>query len=465
MTETLNVSALGVGRRWSVLVICALALFLVGLDTTIVTTGLTHMGTELGVDAGALSWVVDAYTVVFASLLVTAGALADRFGRRRVLRIGLGVFGTSSLLCAVAGTLPMLIVARAVQGVGASMLSPVALAIVVNVMRDPRERARAIGVWGAMFGLSMAAGPLTGGVLLAVFDWRALFWINVPLVLIVLVLVALVVPETRGEKVRRFDVPGQLLLTTILGIAVGVLIEGPGRGWQDRWVLSGIVVLVVLVWVFIRVESRRQDPLIDPGLFRIPSFTGAILGAVAVFVAFSMTLLLTTRIVRESWGWAAIDAGALTLPMALGATVFAPVSGLLVSRNGPRRPLIGAGALPAAGGACLLIAVESGEPLALVAAYLLVGSGIGCANAPITNTAVSGLPPERAGVAGGTASAARQVGTALGIAIAGSLLTDARPEQYAGASLPGWSIVAACGLLLIMVGTLARRGTHPRHAE
>ncbi|TSI14503.1 MFS transporter [Brevibacterium aurantiacum] len=458
----MDVPALGVRRRWSVLAVCALALFLVGLDTTIITTGLTQIGRGLAVDAAALSWVADAYTVVFASLLITAGALADRIGRRRVFRIGLLVFGASSLLCAVAGSLPMLIAARAFQGVGASMLSPVALAIVVNVMRDPRERAQAIGVWGAMFGLSMAAGPLTGGVLLTVFDWRALFWINVPVILVVLALVALVVPESRGQKIRRIDLPGQLLLIAILGIAVGLLIEGPRHGWQEVWVLPAIAGLVVLLWVFARVEQRRSEPLIDPGLFRVPSFTGAILGAVAVFVAFSMTLLLTTRIVQGSWEWTAIDAGVLILPMALGATVLAPVSGFLVGRYGPRPPLLGAGALLALGGACLLIAVETGQALVLMVAYLLVGSGIGLANAPITNTAVSGLPPDRAGVAGGTASSARQVGTAIGIALAGTLLADASPGQYAGASLPGWIIVAACGLLLITVGVLAARSTHPQ---
>lgn len=437
------------------LVICALALFLVGMDTTIVTTGLTQIGAGLDVDTGALSWVVDAYTVVFASLLVTAGALADRFGRRRVFRIGLLVFGASSLLCAIAGSLPMLVAARALQGVGASMLSPVALAIVVNVMRDPRERAQAIGVWGAMFGLSMAAGPVTGGALLAVFDWHALFWINVPVVLTVLALVALIVPESRGQKIRRIDLPGQLLLITILGTAVGLLIEAPRHGWQAPWVIPVIALLVVLVWVFIRVEQRGSEPLIDPGLFLVPSFTGAILGAVAVFVAFSMTLLLTTRIVQESWGWAAIDAGALTLPMALGATVLPPVSGFLVGRHGPRAPLLGAGALLTAGGACLMIAVEGTDVLAMVMAYLLVGSGIGLANAPITNTAVSGLPPDRAGVAGGTASTARQVGTAVGIAIAGTLVAGTNPAHYPAVSLPGWIIVTTCGVLVITVGLLA----------
>ena len=457
MTQTLNAPAIGTSHRWAVLFICALALFLVGLDTTIVTTGLVEIGAGVGADMVGLSWVVDAYTVTFASLLVTAGALADRFGRRRIFCIGLLVFGVSSLLCAAAGTLSVLVLARIAQGVGASMLSPVALAIVVNVMRDPKERAQAIGVWGAMFGLSMAAGPLVGGLLLSAFDWRSLFWINAPIVLAVFCLVTLVVPESRGQKVRPIDVPGQLLLVAVLGLAVALLIEGPRHGWASAWVPAGTALLVALVWSFVWIEKRRKYPLIELKLFLVPSFTWAILGAAAVFVAFSMTLLLTTRIVQDSWGVGGVEAGALILPMALAATAFAPASGFLVGRYGPRTPLLGAGALFVCGGACLLVAVETSHLLTLSVAYLLVGSGIGFANAPITNTAVSQLPPERAGVAGGTTSTARQLGTAIGIALAGSMLAPSTPEHYVGASLPGWIVVSACGAFLILVGAFATK--------
>lgn len=449
-------TGLSVRRRWLVLVICASALFLVGLDTTIVTVGLSHIGAGLGAEPGSLSWVVDAYTVVFASLLITSGALADRFGRRRVFQTGLVVFGAASLLCAAAGDLPVLIAGRALQGIGASMLTPVALAIVVNAMPDPKERAQAIGVWGAMFGLSMAAGPVVGGALITAFDWRAVFWVNAPVVLLALVLVAALVPESRGRRIRRIDLPGQLLLIVVLGLAVALLIEAPGLGWTSPVVLAGFGVLAVLVWVFVWVESRRREPLIDPGLFRVPSFTGAILGAVAVFVAFSMTLLMTTLFLQDAQGWAPLAAGAATLPMAFGATVFAPVSGFMVGRTGPQLPLLLAGTLILAGGLCLITLTGGMNVPALLMAYLLIGTGIGFANAPITNTAVSGLPPERAGVAGGTASTARQLGTAIGIALAGTLIAGVSPDRFAAASLPGWIIITACGGLLLAVGTLTR---------
>ncbi|MBB1025511.1 MFS transporter, partial [Dietzia sp. DQ12-76] len=244
-------------RRWAVVAVCGFALFLVGVDTTIVTIGLGEIGGALGVGADRLSWVVDAYTVVFAALLITSGALADRVGRRRVFTTGLVVFGIASLACASAPTLGVLITARAVQGVGASMLTPVALAIVVNVMTDPRERATAIGIWGAIFGLSMAAGPVTGGVLISSFDWRAVFWINVPVVLLALVLVALVVPESRGQHIRRIDAPGQALLIVLLVVAVGLLIEGPRTGWTASAALVGYGVLAVTLAAFIAIESGR----------------------------------------------------------------------------------------------------------------------------------------------------------------------------------------------------------------
>ncbi|WP_210769088.1 MFS transporter [Ruania alkalisoli] len=461
MSETMvdQASELNARQRWTVMVVCALALFLVGLDTTIVTIGLPQIAAGVSADPGRMAWVVDAYTVVFASLLITAGALADRFGRRRVFRTGLMVFGLASLACAVAPSLSFLIVARLAQGAGASMLSPVALAIVVNVMRDPAERARAIGVWGAVFGLSMAAGPVTGGALIAAFDWRSVFWINLPVVGVSLLLVAAVVPESRGSRWRRLDIPGQLLLVLFLGGLVALLIEGPHLGWLSPVVIVGYVLVLVVAIVFVLVESRSREPLIAPSLFRVVSFTGAVLGAVAIFVAFSLTLLVTTVLLQEGSGRSALAAGALTLPMAVAATVFAPISGNLVARVGPRLPLLGAGVAVVAAGVCLLIALSVwvtglNVPL-LVVGYVLLGVGVGLANAPITNTAVSGLPPDRAGVAGGTASTARQLGTALGVALGGSLVAQSASEDLATSTLAGWLVVMLCGGILILVSRTA----------
>ncbi|WP_067479004.1 MFS transporter [Actinomadura hibisca] len=451
--------ALSKRRRWTVLAVCCLSMFLVGLDTTIVNVGLPAIGDGLGIGTRGLEWTVDAYVLVLAALLISAGALADRFGRRRIFQTGLVVFGLASLACAVAPSAGVLVAARAVQGVGASMLSPVALAIVVNAMPDPRERAQAIGVWASVFGLSMAAGPVLGGALVAGFGWRSLFWINAPIIVAALALSAVFVPESRARQARRLDLPGQLLLTVVIGAAVGALIEGPHVGWTSPVVLGGWLLAAVAAAGFARVESRRDEPLIDLGLFRRPAFGTAFLGAVAVFVALNVTLLLNTLYLQHARGWTPLATGLATLPMAVGATVFAPLAGRLVGRIGARPPLILAGVFITAGGLCLAgLGQHTGVPLLLLA-YLLIGTGFGFSNAPITNTAVSGLPPARAGVAGAITSTARQLGAALGIAVAGGLVAGVAPAGLAQASRPGWWLVAACGAFLFLVAYAARPRT------
>ncbi|MFJ9826313.1 MFS transporter [Streptomyces sp. NPDC101160] len=449
-------------RRWTVLAVCCLSMFLVGLDTTIVNVGLPAIGRGLDTDTRGLEWIVDAYTLVLAGLLISSGALADRFGRRRVFQCGLAIFGAASLVCALAPSAGVLVAARAVQGVGASMLSPVALAIVVNAMPDPKERAQAIGIWASVFGLSMAAGPVTGGALLAGLDWRALFWINAPVIVAALLLSAVFVPESRGPRARRLDLPGQLLLTVALAAVVGVLIEGPRIGWTSPAALAGYAGAAAATAAFVWVEARRPEPLMDLRLFRRPVFSGAVVGAVAVFVALNTALLLNTLYLQHTRGWSALAAGVATLPLALGATVCAPWSGRMVGRTGPRLPLLLAGGFVTAGGACLVRLTPHTSVLLLLAAYALIGVGFGFANAPITNTAVNGLPPERAGVAGAITSTARQIGAALGIAIAGGLVTGAGPTGLAHASRPGWMLVAACGVLLLAVAQVSRPKEAPK---
>ncbi|MFJ4523634.1 MFS transporter [Streptomyces sp. NPDC088810] len=454
--------ALSRRRRWTVLAVCCLSMFLVGLDTTIVNVGLPAIGRGLDVGTRGLEWTVDAYTIVLAGLLISSGALADRFGRRRVFQWGLTVFGVASLACALAPSVGALVAARAVQGIGASMLSPVALAIVVNAMPDPRERAQAIGVWASVFGLSMAAGPVTGGALVAGLGWRSLFWINAPVIVAALVLSAVFVPESRARQARRPDVPGQLLLTVTIGVWVGVLIEGPRIGWASVAALAAYAVATAATAGFVWLELRRDEPLIDPRLFRGPVFSGAVLGAVAVFVALNAALLLNTLYLQHARGFSPLAAGTATLPMAVGATVCAPWSGRLVGRSGPRLPLCLAGGFLTAGGLCLA-GLDGDTSLSLLLfAYLLIGIGFGFANAPITNTAVGGLPPARAGVAGAITSTARQVGAALGIALAGGLVADTGPAGLAHASRPGWLLVAGCGLVVLLVARTAGRTPRAR---
>ncbi|WP_204299782.1 MFS transporter [Actinoplanes campanulatus] len=445
-------------RRRLVLAICATSIFLVGLDTTAVNVALPAIGDDLRLATADLEWAVDAYTLVLAGLMITSGALADRIGRRRVFRLGLALFGAGSVACALAPSIGVLVAARALQGAGGSMLSPVALAIVVSVITDPRERARAIGVWAAVFGLSMAAGPVLGGALISGLGWRTVFWANLPIIAVVLVLTALFVPESRTPKARRLDLPGQILLVVLLGAGVAVLIEGPRLGWTSPALLAGYTVIAAALAAFVRAESRHAEPLIDLDLFRRSPFAAAVGGAVAVFVALNVTLLLGTLYLQQVRGLRPVEAGLVTLPMALAATVCAPLSGHLVGRIGPRLPLRVAGACTVIGGALLVgLGDRTGTALLLVA-YLFTGIGVGFANAPITNTAVSGLPPERSGLAGGIASTARQVGAALGVAIAGGMVAGLRPDRLAGATRPGWVLVAACGLVILAVAQASPSG-------
>ncbi len=256
------------------LAVCATAMFLIGLDTTIVNVALPDIGRDLRTDTRGLQWTVDAYTIVFAGLLITSGSLADRYGRRRVFRTGLVIFGAASLACALAPSLEVLIAARALQGVGARCS---ARGAGHRGQRHARAAgtARAIGIWASVFGLSMATGPVLGGALTTALGWRAVFWAGVPIVLAALLLVALVVPESRGHRHRRLDLPGQVLLMTSIGLGVGLLIEMPRLHHATAGLIAGPLLLAVLVLAFVQVETRRPQPLMDPALFRRPAFAGA----------------------------------------------------------------------------------------------------------------------------------------------------------------------------------------------
>ena len=439
-------------HRWLVLGICSMSLFVVGLDTTIVNVALPSIGAGLGVGTRGLEWTVDAYTLVLAGLLISSGAVADRFGRRRVFQLGLVVFAVASVACGLAPSIETLIAARVLQGVGGSMLSPVALAIVVNVITDPKERAQAIGVWAAIFGASMALGPVTGGLLVSALGWRSVFWVSVPLILAALVLTARYVPESRSPRPRSIDVPGQLLLIACIGGSVALLIEGPHVGWD---LPVGYVLVAAALAGFVITSMRRREPIMDLRLFRRAPFAAAVIGAVVVFAGLNVTLLLSTLYLQHARGLSPAAAGLVTLPMAVAATVCAPLSGYLVGRFGPRLPLLLAGGFGAVGGLCLVTLTDHTSLAVLLPAYLCIGIGIGFANAPITNTAVAGLPAERAGVAGGITSTARQFGAALGVAVAGGLVAGAGPAGLAQASRPGWVLVAGCGLLLLAVARVS----------
>lgn len=272
-------------RRTLILAICCMSLFVVGIDNTIVNVALPAIQHDLNASVAGLQWVISGYTVVIASLLLLAGSTGDRLGRRRTFQIGLALFTLGSLLCSLAPRLGWLIAARVVQAAGGSMLNPVAMGIITNTFTEPRERARAIGVWGAVAGVSMALGPVAGGLLVGSVGWRAIFWINLPVGLAAMALAQRFVPESRAAKPRRPDPLGQVLMVLLLGLLTFTLIEAPDVGWAAPRTVAGFLVAAVAGVVFVLWESRCAEPLIDPRFFRSVPFAGATVIAVSGFAS------------------------------------------------------------------------------------------------------------------------------------------------------------------------------------
>ena len=439
-------------RPWLILGICCLSLLVVGIDVTIVNVALPSIGRGLRASLSDLQWTVDAYTLVIASLLMVSGSTADRFGRRRVFQAGLALFTLGSLLCSVATSVTALVVFRGLQALGGSMLNPVALSIISNTFTGRRERARAMGVWGAVFGISLALGPVVGGVLVSSLSWRAIFWINIPIGVAAIVLTQLFVPESKAGTARRFDPWGQLLVTVMLVTLTYAVIEGPADGWGSPLNAAMFAVAAVAAVSLVLVELRREQPLLDVRFFRSVPFSGASLIAVVAFGVLSGFMFLNTLYLQEARGYSALHAGLLTLPMAAMICLFAPVSGRLVGSRGPRLPLVVAGLATAASLALLTRLSDATSLPYLLAAYVVLGIACGLVNAPISNTAVSGMPNSQAGVAASVASVSRQTGLALGVAVTGSIVAGAPAAGLASASHAAWALLAVCGLVTAALG-------------
>ncbi|WP_455359331.1 MFS transporter [Streptomyces sp. SYSU K21746] len=453
----------GPHRRWLVLAICCMSLLIVSLDNTVLNVALPSMRDELGASVAGMQWTIDAYTLVLASLLMLAGSTADRIGRRRVFKAGLVLFTLGSLLCSLAPNLGSLVAFRMVQAAGGSMLNPVAMSIIINIFTDPRERARAIGVWGGVVGISMAAGPVIGGLLVDTVGWRSIFWINLPVGLAALLLTIRYVPESRAPKPRRPDPVGQLLIMALLGALTYAIIAVPSAGWTSPLILGCAALTVLALAGLLLYEPRRAEPLIDLRFFRSAEFSGATVIAVSAFAALSGFLFLNTLYLQDVRGLSALRAGLYMLPMAAVTFVCAPLSGRLVGSRGPRLSLVLAGVAMAASGlpfaAFGAFGAESGDAL-MFAGYVLFGIGFGMVNAPITNTAVSGMPRAQAGVAAAVASTSRQIGGTLGVAVIGAVLAvgvrsaSSYTEGFVEASRPAWWIITGCGLAVLLVGAL-----------
>jgi EmrB/QacA subfamily drug resistance transporter len=459
-------------RRLLVLAICCMSLLIVSLDNTVLNVALPSMQHDLDTTTSGLQWTIDAYTLVLASLLMLAGSTADRIGRKRVFVAGLIVFTIGSVLCSLAPNLDALVAFRMVQAVGGSMLNPVAMSIITNTFTDPRERASAIGAWGAVVGISMAAGPLVGGLLVDTVGWRSIFWINVPVGLAALLLTLRFVPESRAPKARRTDPVGQLLVIALFGSMTYAIIEAPNTGFGSVLPFAALA-LAALIGLLVY-EPRRAEPLIDLRFFRSAPFSGATVIAISAFAALGGFLFLSTLYLQNVRGLDALHAGLWMLPIAAPAFLCAPLSGRLVGRHGPRLPLLIAGVSITASGVLFAAFDAETSNVTLMIGYALFGVGFGFVNAPITNTAVSGMPRSQAGVAAAVASTSRQLGQTLGVAVIGAVLvagvgSASYADTFVSASVPGWWIIAGCGFAVLVLGAVTSgawaRGTAQRTAE
>ncbi len=446
-------------RRGLVLAICCMSMLIVGLDVTILNVALPSIQHDFGASVSGAQWTIDAYTLVIACLLMLSGSTGDRLGRRRTFQVGLIVFTLGSGLCSLAPGLGWLIAFRALQAIGGSMLNPVAMSIVTNVFTEPRERARAIGWWGGVAGVSIAGGPLVGGALVQAVGWRSVFWINIPVGIAAILLTARFVPESKAPHPRRLDPVGQALMILTLGLTVFGIIEAPNHGWGSTLILACFAGALLAGALLVYFEARHPEPLIDLRFFRSPPFSGAAVVAVCAFLSMGGFLFLNTLYLQEVRGYSALHAGVALLPMAGLMMIFSPLSGRVVGHRGPRPSLVIGGAAVLAAG--LVSAIPPGEPsdLRLFLGYALLGTGLGWVNAAITNTAVSGMPREQAGVAAAVASTTRQLGSALGVAIIGSVIAEhvtriAAGPAFTAAARTSWGIIALCGLLALIVGAV-----------
>ncbi|MGW2316574.1 MFS transporter [Streptomyces sp. CG4] len=444
-------------RRLLVLAICCMSLLIVSLDNTVLNVALPSMQRDLDTTTSGLQWTIDAYTLVLASLLMLAGSTADRIGRKKVFMAGLVVFSVGSLLCSIAPSLSLLVVFRMVQAIGGSMLNPVAMSIITNTFTDARERARAIGVWGAVVGISMAAGPLVGGLLVQSVSWRSIFWMNLPVGLAALLLTLRFVPESRAPKARRPDPVGQLLVIVLFGSMTYAIIEAPESGAAA--VAPFAVIALAALLALLHYEPRRAEPLIDLRFFRSAPFSGATVIAISAFAALGGFLFLSNLYLQNVRGLDALHAGLWMLPMAAPTFLCAPLSGRLVGSRGPRLPLLVAGTAMTASGVLFAAFGAETSNVTRFLGYVLFGVGFGFVNAPITNTAVSGMPRAQAGVAAAVASTSRQLGQTLGVAVVGAVLaaginSSAYRDTFVPAARPGWWILSACGLSVLVLGLL-----------
>jgi MFS transporter, DHA2 family, multidrug resistance protein len=455
--------SLGHPRRWTILAVMVVSLLVVVLDNTILNVALKTIADPregLGASQSDLEWSINSYTLVFAGLLFTAGLLGDRLGRRRMLVTGLAIFGLASLASAYAQSPGQLIGARALMGLGAAAIMPATLAIISNVF-EPRERARAIGVWAGAVGLAVAIGPVAGGVLLEHFWWGSVFLVNVPVVIGGIAAVALLVPESRNPAPGRIDLAGVLLSIAGLGTFVyGIITGGDSGDWGSAAVLGPIAGGALILTAFVLYERRIEHPALDVRLFRDPRFSAAVGSVGLVFFAAMGSLFFGTFYLQLVRGYSPLETGLLFLPFAAAQLIFAPRSAGFAAKYGPRAVVAAGMTVVAASLGAFLVVGEQTPIWVLCLLYFGQGAGMGSVMAPVTEVVMSSLPREKAGVGSAISNTVRQVGGALGVAVLGSVLSQVYRSGMAGplAGLPAAARDAASESLAATYAVAADSG-------
>ncbi len=412
------------GRRWWTLAVMCLSLMVIGVDNTILNVALPTLVRDLDATTSQLQWIVDSYTLVFAGLLLTAGSLGDRFGRRRALAGGLVIFGLGSVASAVAGSADQLILTRAVMGVGGALIMPATLSIISNVFTVPAERARAIAVWAGFSAMGIAIGPLSGGWLLEHFWWGSVFMVNIPIVALALLGGRLFVPESRDPAPRGLDPLGAVLSIVGLVALVWAIIEAPVHGWSDPTTLAAFALAAVVLGAFVAWERHTDHPMLDVRFFANPRFTAASTGVTMVFFALFGSAFVQTQYLQFVLGYSALEAGLRVAPIALVLMVAAPLSARLVERVGTKAVVASGLAIVSLALLVLAFATVSSGYTPVLVSMLVMGVGMGMTMAPATESIMGSLPRAKAGVGSAVNDTTRQVGGVLGVAIVGSLLAS-----------------------------------------
>lgn len=425
-------------QRWAVLGVLCLSVMVVVLDNTVLNVAIPSISTSLGASTADIQWMINAYSLALAGLLLTTGSLSDRFGRKRALLTGLVLFGTGSAVAAWASTSEALIAARGFMGIGAAVLMPGTLAVLTQLF-DDRERPKAIGIWAAVTSLGFAAGPVIGGALIKHFWWGSVFLINVPVAVLALAAVAFLVPESRDPTVRRPDVVGSILSTVGMVSVVYAVIEVPEHGFGSAEFGVPIAVGLVTMTGFALWERHTADPMLDLAFFRNRRFTGAVASGVLAAFGMAGSLFLLTQHLQGVLGYSPLEAGVRVAPMAIALLVTSNTLGQLVIRLGAGRAMLLGMTIVAAGVALLSIGTTYPPTLA---GLVLIGVGVGVSQPVAVNALMGSIPPERAGVASGLSGTLTELGSSFGIAVLGALLS-ARFAASLPDGVPGRSLSEA----------------------